>query len=142
MKPLSESEEHFRFLNDLGKATRTLADPGHIMTVMSRMLGKHLSASRCAYADVESNGEQFTIIDDYTDGCASTAGSYLLSLFGARAVNTLNSGQTLIVCNVDAELLPGDGADMFNAIGIKAIMTCPLVKNGALRAMMAVHQST
>ncbi|MDR6861041.1 EAL domain-containing protein [Variovorax guangxiensis] len=142
MKSLLEGEEHFRFLNDLAKATRTLADPEQIMAVMSRMLGEHLRASRCAYADVESNGEQFTILDDYTDGCASTVGSYHLSLFGARAVTTLNSGQTLIVCNVDAELLPGDGADMFNAIGIKAIMTCPLVKNGALRAMMAVHQST
>lgn len=142
MKLLSESKKHFHFLNDLAKATRTLADPAHIMEVMSRMLGEHLRASRCAYADVESNGEQFTIIADYTDGCASTAGSYLLSLFGARAVNTLNSGQTLIVRNVDAELLPGDGADMFNAIGIKAIMTCPLIKNGSLRAMMAVHQST
>jgi diguanylate cyclase (GGDEF)-like protein/PAS domain S-box-containing protein len=142
MKSLLEGEEHFRFLNDLAKATRTLADPEQIMAVTSRMLGEHLRASRCAYADVESNGEQFTILDDYTDGCASTAGSYQLSLFGARAVTTLNSGQTLIVCDVDAELQPGDGADMFNAIGIKAIMTCPLVKNGALRAMMAVHQST
>src|SRR5450432_932972 len=31
---------------------------------------------------------------------------------------------------------------MFNAIGIKAIITCPLVKDGGLRAMMAVHQTT
>jgi light-regulated signal transduction histidine kinase (bacteriophytochrome) len=43
---------------------------------------------------------------------------------------------------VEAELLPGEGADMFNAIGIKAIITCPLVKDGGLRAMMAVHQTT
>jgi hypothetical protein len=31
---------------------------------------------------------------------------------------------------------------MFNEIGIKAIICCPLLKQGALRAMMAVHQAT
>ncbi len=139
---LRESEEHFRFLNDLAEATRTLNDPAQIMAVMARMLGEHLRVSRCAYADVKPDGEQFTILHDYTDGCASTVGNYQLSLFGPRAVATLNKGQTLIIRNVEAELLPGEGADMFNAIGIKAIITCPLVKKGGLRAMMAVHQTT
>lgn len=139
---LRESEELFHFLNDLAEATRTLADPEQIMAVISRMLGEHLRASRCAYADVEKDGEQFTILHDYTDGCASTVGTYQLSLFGPRAVATLKSGETLIIRNVETELLPGEGADMFNAIGIKAIITCPLIKDAGLRAMMAVHQTT
>src|SRR6185295_17884949 len=101
---LRESEEHFHFLNDLAEATRTLADPEQIMAVTARMLGMHLRASRCAYADVERDGEQFSILHDYTDGCTSTVGNYQLSLFGARAVATLNNGQTLIIRNVEAEL--------------------------------------
>ncbi len=141
-RALRESEERFRFLNDLSEATRTLSDPEQIMAVMSRILGQHLRASRCAYADVEADGEQFTIVHDYTDGCASTAGNYQLSLFGPQAVHKLHRGQTLIIRNVEAELLPSEGADMFNAIGIKAIITCPLIKAGGLRAMMAVHQAT
>ena len=139
---IRESEEHFRFLNDLGEATRTLADSNQIMTVMARMLCQHLRASRCAYADVEPDGERFTILYDYTDGCASTVGDYQLSLFGARSVATLHGGQTLIIRHVEKELRPGEGADMFTAIGIQAIITCPLVKEGVLRAMMAVHQAT
>jgi PAS domain S-box-containing protein len=139
---IRESEERFRFLNDLADATRPLADPTQIMAVTARMLGEHLHASRCAYADMEQDGEQFTILHDYTDGCASTVGKCQLSLFGARAAATLHGGQTLIIRNVDGELLPGEGADMFSAIGIKAIITCPLVKNGELRALMAVHQTT
>ena len=137
-----KSEEYFHFLNDLAEATRPLASPAQIMAVTARMLGEHLHASRCAYADVENDGDQFTILHDYTDGCASTVGRYHLSLFGPRAVATLQSGQTLIVRNVETELLPDEGAVMFNAIGIKAIITCPLVKDGGLRAMMAVHQAT
>ena len=138
---IRESEERFRFLNNLADATRTLADPAQIMAVTARMLGQHLRASRCAYADVEQDGEQFTIQHDYTDGCASTVGNYQLSLFGARAVATLQQGETLILRNVNTELRPGEGAEMFNAIGIQAVICCPLVKSGGLRAMMAVHQT-
>jgi len=139
---LRESEEHFRFLNDLSEATRMLADPAQIMAATARLLGRHLNASRCAYADVESDNERFTILHDYTDGCVSTVGNYQLSLFGARAVATLNSGQTLVIRDVQAELQSGEGGDMFAAIGINAIITCPLIKDGGLRAMMAVHQTT
>ena len=139
---LRESEEYFRFLNDLSEATRKLTDPAHIMAVAARMLGQHLHVSRCAYADVEQDGQRFSILHDYTDGCASTVGSYDLSLFGSRAVTTLHGGETLIIRDVEAELAPQDGADMFNAIGIKAIIVCPLSKEGVLRAMMAVHQTT
>jgi PAS domain S-box-containing protein len=139
---LRESEERFRFLNDLSEATRSLADPEQIMAVTARMLGGYLHASRCAYADVGRNGEHFTIVYNYTDGCASAVGTYQLSLLGARAEATLRSGQTLIIRDVQAELLPAEGADMFNAIGIRALISCPLVKNGGLRAVMAVHQTT
>lgn len=138
---LSQSEKHFRFLDELSRATRSLVDPDEIMAAMAQMLGKYLKVSRCAYADVESDSERFTIVHDYTDNCASTVGDYQLSLFGSKAVRTLLSGQTLIVGDVDKEMLPDDGADTFNAIGVKAIITCPLVKDGSLRAMMAVHQT-
>jgi two-component system sensor histidine kinase/response regulator len=139
---LRESEEHFRFLNNLSEATRTLADAEQIMAVTARMLGEHLHVSRCAYADVEQDGEWFTILHDYTDGCASTVGRYQFSLFGTRAASTFRRGRTLIIRDVDSELLPGDGLAMFNAIGIAAVVACPLLKDGSLRAMMAVHQTT
>src|SRR5688572_5346595 len=96
--------EDSRFMTELVQATRMLAAPDEIMTVTSRMLGRHLCASRCTYADVDTDGDQFTILHDYTDGCPSTVGHYHLSLFGPRAVATLRSGQTLIVRSVEAEL--------------------------------------
>jgi PAS domain S-box-containing protein len=142
-RALREREEHFRFLNDLGEATRVVADPERVMAVTSRMLGEHLHASRCAYADVGSDGDRFVILHDYTNGCSSTVGSYQLSQFGPRAVANLSRGQTLIIRDVEAELLaPDGGAEAFAAVGIKAIIACPLVKDGVLRAMMAVHQTT
>lgn len=139
---LRKSELRFQFLNDLGEQTREISDPKLIMARVARLLGQNLHVSRCAYADVEADSDRFTIQQDYTDGCASTVGDYHLSLFGPRAVSGLLAGETLVIRDVDAELAPGDGAEMFNAIGIKAIVCCPLAKDGRLRAMMAVHQAT
>ncbi len=139
---LRESEEHFRFLNNLSKATRMLADPAPIMAVTARMLGEHLEVSRCAYANVAQDGEHYSILHDYTAGRPSAVGTYPLSLLGPTALSTLQHGQTLIIRNLEAEVLPGDGADMVHAIGSKAMVVCPIVKDGGLRALMAVSQTT
>ncbi|MCU1324969.1 MAG: multi-sensor hybrid histidine kinase [Bryobacterales bacterium] len=139
---LRQSEERFHFLNDLSEARRMLSDAEPMMALTARMLGEHLRVSRCAYADVEQDGEHFIIVHDYTDGCPSAVGGYQLSSFGPQALATLRSGQTLTIRNVGTEFLPDEGADMFRAIGIQALVVCPLVRNGALLAMMAVHQTT
>lgn len=130
------------FLDLLAQASRELVDPAEVMVVITQLLGQHLGVSRCAYADVEADTERFTILHDYTvEGVASTAGSYHLSLFGPRVAADQHEGRTLVIHDVDDELAPAEGAGMFNAIGIKAIICCPLVKQGRLTAMMAVHQN-
>jgi len=137
---LRASEGRFRFLDALGEATRAMADPTAIMASTTRMLGEYLKTSRCAYADVEADGDRFAIRDDWTDGAPSTVGSYSLDLFGPRAVADMRGGRSLVIRDVDRELRTGEGADTFNGIGVKAIVCCPLVKGGRLLAMMAVHQ--
>ena len=140
-RTLRESERRLDFLNHLGEATRPLTTAEEIMSVSTRMLGEHLRVSRCAYAEVERDNENFTILHDYTDGCASTVGSYHLSLFGPLAAAKMHGGETLVLRDVKQELTPEDGGGMFEAIAIEAIICCPLVKQSGLRAMMAVHQT-
>lgn len=139
---LRDSERRMRVLNELSEATRSVRDPDEILPVALALLGQHLGASRCAFAHVDPDGEWFSIPHDYTDGCASTAGRYQLSLFGPQAVEELTRGRTYVVRDVDAELAQSSGAEMFNAIGIKAIVCCAHLRAGVLRAMMAVHQVT
>lgn len=139
---LSESERRFRFLNDLSDATHSLSQPNEIMAAVARLLGKHLHVSRCAYAEVEKDGDRLTVPDDFTDGCASVTGKFRLSEFGEYTHSKMAAGRTLVLHDVDAELTPAEGADAFNAIQIKAMISCPLVKNGNLVAMMAVHHLT
>lgn len=45
-----------------------------------------------------------------------------------------------MIRDADRELKADEGASMFKAITVKAIICCPLVKEGQLVTMMAVHQ--
>ncbi|HEX8312238.1 MAG TPA: PAS domain S-box protein, partial [Chthoniobacteraceae bacterium] len=137
---LRENEGRLRFLHNLAEATRPQENAAVLMQTAARRLGEHLQVSRCAYAEVQEDGEGFTIIGDYTDGFASSIGDYRLSQFGPRAREKMHTGKTLVVQDVQAELAPEEGGETFQAIGIQAIICCPLLKEGQLRAMMAVHQ--
>ncbi len=134
-------EERLRLLDAMSEATRNADDARTVMAVTTRMLGQHLGVTRCPYADVAADNDRFCIRYDWTAANArSTVGEYSLDLFGARAAATMRAGRTLLIRDVDQELAGGEGAAMFNAIDCKAIICCPLIKDGKLVAMMAVHQ--
>lgn len=138
---IRDSEARLRFFGTVEERLFAAADATSAMQAATQLLGEKLGASRCAYADVEADNNRFWIRSDYSaPGIASSIGSYSLDLFGPRAAANMRSGQALIVRDVPAELSPGQGREMFEAIGIDAIICCPLVKEGRLAAMMAVHQ--
>ncbi|MBB5712649.1 PAS domain S-box protein [Sphingomonas xinjiangensis] len=138
---LKASEARLRFFGELEKRLFSSADAFDAMLGAAEMLGRKLNASRCAYADVAADGDRFWIRSDYNaPGLESSVGAYSLDLFGPRAATDLRAGRALVVCDVTDELAPGEGREMFQAIAIDAIICCPLVKEGRLTAMMAVHQ--
>lgn len=136
------AQERLELLDRIAQATRGLTDAVDVMDVTTRLLAQHLAATRCAYADMEPDGDHFTIRSDWSaPGTASSIGKYTLSSFGSLAESRLRQGDHLVVCDVDEELEDDDGARTFNAIGIKAIICAALVKDGRLVALMAVHQA-
>ena len=138
---LQASESRLGFINRLGDVMRDLPDSDAVVAQCVAMLGTFLLTSRCAYAAVDPATGGFSILHDYVDGCPSTVGDYQLSDFGPRAAAKMWAGETLVIRNRDAELPESDGRAAFRAIGIEAIICCPLHKAGKLRAMMAVHQT-
>ena len=138
---LARSEARLRFLSELEGRLFRSADAFDAMLGATELLGRKLGASRCAYADVDVDEDRFWIRSDYNaPGLTSSAGTYSLGLFGPRAVSELRAGSPLVVRDVAGELASGEGREMFHAIAINAIICCPLIKEGRLTAMMAVHQ--
>ncbi len=139
LRARTESEERLRFLDRLAEVTRPLTDPAAVMAATARLLGEHLAVAVCAYADMEPDQDGFTIRGDWTAPQApSIVGFYSLRGFGERAVRELHAGRPFITRNTLVEL-GAEGAALFLKLGLKATACMPLVKDGRLTALMAVH---
>jgi PAS domain S-box-containing protein len=133
------SARRLAFLDALGRDSAEATDADAILALTTRRLGEYLGVSIAAYADMEDDQDAFTIRGDWAaPGSASIVGRYRLAAFGARAVRELGAGEPLIIHDNLVELPPEEAAT-FQAIGITATICMPLVKEGRLAALMAIH---
>lgn len=140
-RALEQSETRLRFLDDLGRAIVGSPDPEEVLAITTRMVAEHLDLSNCAYADMEEDQDGFTIRGECPRaGVPSIVGHYSLADFGQLAVQELRAGRPLIVDDNLAQIAE-DGAQTFQAIGIAATICMPLIKEGRLTALMAIHDS-
>jgi signal transduction histidine kinase/CheY-like chemotaxis protein len=137
---LRQNETRLRFLDALAKETAKTADADTILATTTAMLGKHMGVSICAYADMDRDQDGFTIRGDWSaPGSPSIVGHYSLTDFGELAVRNLHAGVPLVV-NDNLKELPPAAAATFQRIGIGSTICMPLVKEGRLTALMAVHK--
>ena len=135
----TQTEARLRFLDQLGTSVAELSDADTIMSVTTRLVGEHMGVSICAFADMHEDEDGFTIRGDWcAPGSDTIVGRYRLADFGQLAVDNLSAGRPLVICDNHREIAPSEAAT-FQAIGITATICMPLVKEGRLRALMAVH---
>ena len=134
-----EREGTLQFLDALGKETAKISDADSILSITTRILGEHLGVAVCAYADMDEDEDGFTIRGNWSaPGSASIVGHYSLAAFGKLAVKNLRAGLPLILHDNAVELPPEEAAT-FQNIGLAATICLPLVKDGRLTALMAIH---
>ena len=136
---LRENEARLRFLAALADGAEKEIDADSVMAITTRLVGEHMRVSICAYADMEPDEDHFTIRGDWSaEGSPSIVGYYSLADFGRLAVEKLHAGLPLIVNDNQAELAPEEAQTFIN-IGIAATICMPLVKEGKLTALIAIH---
>ena len=139
---LRASEARLRFLDRLGEAVAFQSDADDILRITTQMVAEHMQLSNCAYADMDEDEDGFTIRGDWaTPGSPSIVGHYRLTDFGEKAVAELGAGRPLIINDNLAEIAPHE-AQTFQDIGIAATICMPLIKDGRLLALMAIHDKT
>ena len=139
---LRQSEARLRLFDTLSRETGRSADADAILAITTKTVGEFLGVSICAYADVDDDQDAFTIRGDWTAlGSHSLVGRYKLSDFGPTAARTLVSGEPLMIGDNLVELPPAEAAP-FQSLGIAATICMPLVKDGRLSALMAVHDKS
>ena len=137
-----EAERRSRFLAELGQALQPLTDPDELMATAARLLGEHVGADRCAYAEVEADEDHFTITGNYTRGdTASILGRFAFADFGAAVLRLMRANAPYVVedAAADPRVTPPDRA-AYARTQIRAVVCVPLHKAGRLVAAMAVHQ--
>lgn len=135
------SEERHRFLADLAAATQPLIGPDKVLAVTARLLGEHVGADRCAYAEVEDESE-FVIIGDYTRDVPSIVGRWPVAAFGPETVRCMLANEAYVVDDVDTDPKAGAELTAYRRTNIQAVICVPLHKAGRLVAALAVHQKT
>jgi PAS domain S-box-containing protein len=135
-----QQQRTLQLLVDLNEATQPLTDPDEIMVVTARFLGQFLEVNRCAYAQVEADQDHLTIISDYTRDTISVTGRFQLASFGEHALQLLRSGEPYIVEDVETDARTASSLAAYRRIEVAATVSVPLLKEGRLVAVMAVHQ--
>ncbi|NIF15472.1 response regulator [Pantoea sp. Cy-639] len=133
------ANRRLNFLDSLGRAAANATAPERIMATTTRLLGEHLQLSSCAYAVMEPDEDGFTICGDWVaPGLPPLVGKYRLNDFGRLAVSRLRAGLPLVIDD-NLNQLPAQEAATFQAMGITATICMPLIKDGRLTALMAIH---
>lgn len=136
------NESRLEFLDELGNSLSSINDAETVLATITRLLGEHLNASVCAYADMDPDGRMFTIRGNWHAPTAhGIVGRYDLEAFGQEALRLLGNGKPLVLTDTAGQL-PAHEAATFLKLGLAATICIPLVKNGALAALMAVHDSS
>jgi signal transduction histidine kinase/DNA-binding NarL/FixJ family response regulator len=129
----------------LGDALRTLTEPAEIEGLSSRVLGEYLGVTRAMYIELESERDRdyFVIRRNYrVPEVSPLVGRFRVDDFGRTLIDELRSGATLVIADVAADgRLAGSERQGYLALRIAAFIAVPLIRQGRLSAMLAVHQT-
>jgi len=134
------AEDAQRFLVALHDATRVLHDPGEVMLQIVTMVGSHFDVIRCAYGELQGDGQHLLITRGYTKGVPTVAGLHRLEAFGLGLVDEIKSGRTALITDVlrDGRTSEPTALQTYAAMEIRSMMCAPIVKAGKMVALLVV----
>ena len=137
------AERRLSFQIRVADGLRGEKDAEAVKHAATRLLGEYLAASRVGYAEVDEDGGTAWVRSDWTrePGVLSLAGQKAdLAAFGAEALALLRAGEVLAIPDIRALLGAGEIRERWEAIGMRALITVPRVHEGALKALLFVHE--
>jgi len=138
------AERRLSFQIALADRLRGLSDPEQVKQAATELLGRYLGASRVGYAEIDEAEGTVAVRGDWTrDPATRSLGGHsgLISSFGAEALTFLRTGETLAIPDIRAlPLGRGQSVDEWDSMGMRALITVPLVRDGELKALLYVHE--
>lgn len=137
------AERRLSFQIALADRLRRLSDPEEVKRAATELLGRYLNASRVGYAEIDEANGTVAVRSDWTRDpeTRSLAGySGVIRSFGEEALAFLHTGEVLAVPDIRALPLGDAAAATWEAMGVRALITVPLLRDGALKALLYVHE--
>jgi PAS domain S-box-containing protein len=137
-------ERRLSFQIMLADRLRGLSDPETVKSAATQALGEYLGAARVGYAEIDEEHGTIRVHGDWTrdSQVASLAGqSGVIAAFGEEALAFLRSGEVLAIADIRALPLASARRDAaWEGLGVRALITVPLVRDGVLKALLYVHE--
>jgi len=138
---VAAEQQHQAFRVELGDALRDAGVPDTLMAIAAEKLGRHLQVGCVGYAEVDAKGEWLLVHQDWrVEGSPSTVGRHRLDRFGPASIAEVRAGRTVAVNDIVTDALTA-GADhqaTYGALGVRAFINAPLVREGRLAVVLFV----
>lgn len=106
----------------------------------ARLLGRQLAANRVAYAEDGGDGETVVLARNYTNGVPSIEGVYRYSDYGEELLRELRANRPVVRPDIANDSSLSHAEKKAHAVlQLGATLNVPLVKDGRLVAIFAVH---
>ncbi|HET7004555.1 MAG TPA: ATP-binding protein [Candidatus Binatia bacterium] len=127
-----QAEADTLFLLDLAECIRFAANAEELTWAVAVALGEHAKVNRCAFLEIDMERNQFVVQRDYHPHVSSLVGTYPVESFGPLLIDLGRAGQTTTISDVAVDERTRAYADSYRRIGIRAFITAPLLRDGAL----------
>ncbi len=130
------------FLLALSDRLRAFADPLKLMHAAMEAVGRQFEVDRVGYCDVDLANDTLYCPVGWTDGVLEPlVGSLSMSgLFGETYIATFKQGRTASVADIELDPMVVHAA--FAAIGTRAFLAVPLVRDGVLVAGLFLNHAS
>jgi PAS domain S-box-containing protein len=140
------NEQRLAFQIKVADAMRGIDDPVQAKHNAAKLLGEYLGAARVGFVEVDEPANRIVLSSDWTgseDIVSLTGRTAALSDLPKAALDYLRTGQVLAIADVD-DLAKGSSDEdsaLGSKLGVKAVITVPLAREGQLRALLFVHET-
>jgi PAS domain S-box-containing protein len=136
-----QAEADTLFLLDVGECIRFATDPDEMMWAIAVALGEHLGAGRCTFAEIDVEHQRLTVQRDYHRHAPSLAGSYSLKPFNPTLLEAGKAARTVVVNDTESDERTAANEKNFAAVGIKAFLAAPLLRDEQLVSSLLLASS-
>lgn len=131
-------EQRRTFLLELSDALRDSESPAAVLQEASKRLPQFLHCERAAYAELNRESDQMTILAQEARGVDPLPEAQRIRDFGYRGLSVIENEQPLVIDDVRQDPLTAGHAETFERNQVGAMVCVPLVRADGLPAVLAV----